>query len=739
MNVKLGRWGVSALAAVVMAVPAIGAFADVVVPVTPRAGSLVEVGPISADNGFPTWYRDKNSAAATSRLELCMPVAPLASDRYCAPPDLPDPTAPIAYPSNYPDEMFYQMAKASAVGPGLNLAIEMNLEAAYTTGPVIPGNEMVFGRIRMRDKDLPDLMTLRVTHPYGVDEFTTSGGNGINMTQDIGAAAGAFGDSLGGRVGPFLKWDATAPTAPVGYTGDPAVNHTIVGSPYGTNFLKVEQKIGSTWTTLAQTNLFSIQGRYATNSGVDVARAVYSLPATGPATIDVFATSEVGQSIQVSAQAALGIATTTMEGDAGRYFGHLPLTVPATGLPVGTTIDVVNAGDKPVATKTVKLADLVTISSATYTAGAVGDPPPANTLVVKASSSDTKNAPVLTVTGFGPLVAGTGALPASASFPVSAPPSMITVTSSRGGSATIATSVQGATLDATVPVAAFTGPDAVMLGQPVVLDAAPSTGGPLTYAWAQLAGTGATIPAMDLTTPTLTFTPTAVGTYVIQLVVTGPVPPGLVSVPTSRTITVTPASAALKADAGPAQTVQRGKVVTLDASKTLGAQSLAWTQLTGPPMTLSSTTATSPTFAYLKMPLPTASVGNANPLSVANNAPLTFQVTAIGVGGVGTSSATVVITPAAESITDVTSRYRTIGDWRVTGSTSILAGQRVTVVLGPDPTGRTIGSATVDSLGNFAVRAFTVPDPRVPAPDATQVTVISATGGVATSGLSITP
>jgi hypothetical protein len=722
MKVKFGRWGVSAVAAVVMAIPAAAAFGLPIVPGTPRNGSLIEAGPVATSNGFPTWYRDKDSAGATSRLELCLPLSPTVPDPLCPAPFLPN-------------EMFYQLANAPVVGTGVNLLVELNLEAAYATGPVIKGNEIVFGRIRMRDKNVADGTTWRVTHPYGVDEITATAKKGMDMTEDIGLAPGAFGAALAGRVGPFLKWDpAVAPLAPAGYTGDPNSSHTVIGSPYNTNFVKVEQKnLDGTYTLLAQTDQFLVSGRYATNSGVDVPRAVYTQPATGAASIDVFASSEANQSIQVSADASLGFATTTLRSEAGRYFGRLPLTVPAQGLPAGASIEVVNAGDKPVTKKTATLVDLVTISSATYTVGALGATAPANSLVVTASSSDAVNAPVLTVTGFGQLVAGTG------TFPVGAPPSTITVTSSRGGSATIATSIAGATLDATLPMAAFTAPVSVSLGQPVVLDAAASTGGPLTYAWAQLAGTGAIIPAMDMTTPTLTFTPTSVGTYVLQLVVMGPVPPGLVSVPTSATITVTPAAAVLTADAGPAQTAQRGTVVTLDASATLGAQGLAWTQLAGPAVTLSSTTAAKPTFTYPLMPLPTPAVGSLNLFYVPSNLPLTFQVTATGVGGVGTSTATVVVTPRAESVTGVTARYRTSGDWRVTGTTSILAGQRVTVVLGPDATGRTIGSATVDPAGVFSVRAFAVPDPRVPAPAATQVTVVSATGGIATSGLIITP
>jgi hypothetical protein len=717
MKVKFGRWGVSAMVAVVLAIPAAAAFAIPVVPTTQRSGSLIEAGPVAASTGFPTWYRDQNGASATSRLELCLPVSPT----------VPDPLCPVPFT---PNEMFYQNA-TSAV-PGTSLLVELNLEAAYSTGPVIPGTEIVFGRIRMRDKTVPDGTVWRVTHPYGVDEITATAKKGMDMTQDIGLAPGAFGAALAGRVGPFLKWDpAVAPLAPTGYTGDPGIQHTVVGSPYNTNFVKVERKnADGTYTTIAQTDQFSVSGRYAVNSGVDINRAGYSLPATGAGTMDVFATSEVDQSIQLSANAALGFATTTLRGEKGRYFARVPVS----DVPAGSTIEVVNAGDKPIAKKTLRLSDNVTISSAVYTVGADGAPEPGSTLVVTASSSDARNTPELTVTGFGPLVNGT------ASFPVTAPPSTITVTSARGGSATIPTSSNGDVMGATRPIAAFTAPDKVSLGQPVVLDGAMSGPAPLTYAWTQLPGTGTTIAAMDMTTPTLTFTPAAEGTYVFQLVVSGPNPPGLISLPVSRTITVTPAAAALSAAAGTDQSVQRGAVVSLDASLTAGAKSLSWTQTAGPTVQLSSTTAIKPTFIYPLMALPSAAVGSGNTGYVLDNAPLTFLLTAVGVDGVTTATDAVIVSPQAESIDGINARYRTVrGEWRVTGATSILAGQRVAIVLGPNATGRTIGTATVNAAGAFSVRAGAVPDPRVPAPTATQVTVVSQTGGIVTWGLGITP
>ncbi len=724
MNVKLRRWSVGAVAAAVVTVPALSALAVEVVPPTPRTGSLVEVGPVSSENGFPTWYRDRNADGATSRLELCLPLGDVP-DPFCAPPVN---TLPLSYPDNFPDENFYQMASGEIATGGVNILVEMNLEGAYATGPVIAGDEMVFGRIRMRDKAVPDGTTWRITHPYGIDEITAEGGRGINFTQDVGTTPGAFGGALGSRIGPFLKWDASAPAAPAGYTGDPAVLHKVVGSPYNTNFLKVERKNpDGSYTQIGLTDLFSVQGRYATNSGVGVARATYSLQADGNGTIDVFASSEAAQSIQVSAS-PLGFANTSLVSDGGRYFARLPLTS-AHPVAAGATIDVVNAGDRPVATKTVPLTDGVTIASAVFTAGAAGAPAPANTLTVTATSSDALNNPTLTVDGFNvPLVGGT------ATIPTVAPPPSITVKSARGGSATIATTVLGVGLAATTPVASFTAPLTVSAGQPVTMDAAASSPAPLTYAWTQLPGSP-TVTLTGAATSVATFTPTVAGSYTMQLVVTGPT--GIASVPVTRTITVTPPAPTFVANAGPDQTVQRGKVVTLDASASTGAQSYAWSQTGGPTMTLSSTTAAKPTFTYAFMPLPNALAGNANPLYAPVNTPLTFTLTATPVGGGTVKTDTVVISPQAETFSAVVARYRTTrGEWRVTGTSSILAGQRVTIVLGPNAQGKTIGSATVDAAGAFSVRAGAVPDPRSPAQ--TVVTVISATGGVASFPLSIT-
>ena len=68
---------------------------------------------------------------------------------------------------------------------------------------------MVFARVRIKDVDVPNGTTWRITHPYGVDVLTAgaNGKAGIVETADVGLVPGNFSGALAGRVGPFLKWD----------------------------------------------------------------------------------------------------------------------------------------------------------------------------------------------------------------------------------------------------------------------------------------------------------------------------------------------------------------------------------------------------------------------------------------------------------------------------------------------------------------------------------------------------
>jgi hypothetical protein len=208
---------------------------------------------------------------------------------------VPNPDAPVSYPDNFPGEFSYQLAGAQLTVGGADVEIGMDLEGAWANEEVKEGDQIVFGRVRIRAKDIAD-GRYRVTHPYGQDQFVADG-EGINFTQDIGVNGG-FGQALTSRVGPFLQWDpAVAPAAPAGYVGDPGIDHKVIGSPYGTNYVAVEQfdEATQSWSEVGRTDVFSIQGRKATNAGLNVDKATYTVGADGKGTADVYASSDAGQ------------------------------------------------------------------------------------------------------------------------------------------------------------------------------------------------------------------------------------------------------------------------------------------------------------------------------------------------------------------------------------------------------------------------------------------------------------
>ena len=126
-----------------------------------RSGQITTVGP-TAEHGFPAWYRDSNGV----RLEACTTL----EDPLCAtlPDEVPDPDAPVSYPDNFPGEFFYQLAGAEVAGNGVDMTVGLDLEGAWANEEVVDGDQMVFGRVRIRDKGIAD-GEYRVTHPYGVD------------------------------------------------------------------------------------------------------------------------------------------------------------------------------------------------------------------------------------------------------------------------------------------------------------------------------------------------------------------------------------------------------------------------------------------------------------------------------------------------------------------------------------------------------------------------------------------
>lgn len=699
-----------------------------------RSGRLTEVGP-TAEHGFPAWYRDSNGV----RLEACTTL----DDPLCStlPDEVPNPDAPVSYPDNFPGEFFYQLAGAEVTGGGVDMTVGMDLEGAWAAEEVVEGDQMVFGRVRIRDKGIAD-GEYRVTHPYGVDVFDVQG-DGINYTQDIGTTPGVFGQALASRIGPFLTWDpAVAPAAPAGYVGDPGVPHRVVGSPYGTNYVSVERR-GSdgSWTELARTDLFSVQGRKATNAGVDARAATYSVGADGHGFVDVYAGSDAGQSLHVL-DAGLGFVETRMEGDRGVYYGRYGID----RSPDGRSLTLANVGDRPVAQKQVRLTDVVTVTRATYDADA-------DLLTVQASSSDQDSSPGrLSVMGQ-PLEDG------MAQVSTVAPTPTVTVTSDKGGSSTVPVSAVGDGFEADAPVAAaFASPTDAAPGQRVTLTGTGSTGTISSYAWRQVpalatedvevtlpdgsVGTEPStveVPVTDANRVTLTGADASVATFTaptgyagplaFELVVSGPAgtsEPVVVQVNVVVPDPTEPAPAPT-ADAGPDQGARRGATVRLDGSASTLVDDYAWSQVSGPPVSLTGATTASPSFVMPLMPLPTSTTGP-NPSYTTSSTPVVLRLTVTGQSGQEATDE-VTITPAAETLALTAAEFRAGREWRVSGTSSVLAGQRVAVVLGSSLTGQVLGFANVDAVGAWTFRgAGTVTPPAA----TTTVSAVSAVGGSAT-------
>jgi hypothetical protein len=605
----------------------------------------------------------------------------------------------------------------------------------------------VFGRVRIRAKTAPN-GTYRITHPYGIDEFTATGGTGINSTEDVGLAPGAFGGALTSRIGPYLTWDTFTPgdttpggagEPPAGYVGRPGTPHAIKGSPYGTNLVKVERKLADgSWQVLGQTDQFDVQGRLAVNDGVDVQQATYSTAADGTKVVEVFATSEAGEAIRMVAP-ELGYKGITLEEDnyevatsptsshqEGRYYGRFAVKDGATvtGGADATKIVIQNSGDVPVANKTVALSDVVSVSKATYDG---------TKLTVNAASSDP--AAALTVVGYGDLANGTGAFDG-----VDAPAHVVTVRSSEGGTATVPIQTSGPFTQPDPPVAVATvTPTRPLANQTVTIDASASLDA-TSYEWTAPSGVTVTSP---LDAEKLTFTAPP-GQYQFSLVAIGDTGRSeTLTVPVRVTI-----ADVVTARAGAAQTVQRGSTVTLNGALSLGAESYKWEQIPNvegqafTPVDLSSSTAVQPTFTLPTMDLPIAPGPN-NTYSAVAPTPLRFRLTVTGNGM--TDTAETVVRPQAETLAVTEARYRTRGEWRVSGTSDLKAGQRVAIVLGSRlnaaglPTlasarGQVLGYATVDTLGAWTYRGAGL-DPRPSG--TTTLTVVSTMGGQVVQNISV--
>lgn len=223
------------------------------------SAKLTAVGPKSRSHGFPLWYQDANGL----KLELCL----LKNAKRCLPLEGINSRLPVRFPTNFPDEAFWFSAETEIeTTNGGSLLLVLAIEAAFSNDVVRRGDRVAFNRIRIRGFDLP-LGTYRITHPYGVNVFnvTSTDRRNINFTDDVGIKDEVFTGALEGVVGPFLKWDPLVPPlAPAGFIGDPGVPHKFVGSPFGTNFLRVEKIDGPVVEEVGFTDELNIAGNIRT-------------------------------------------------------------------------------------------------------------------------------------------------------------------------------------------------------------------------------------------------------------------------------------------------------------------------------------------------------------------------------------------------------------------------------------------------------------------------------------------
>ena len=198
-----------------------------VLTATPARAASAASATTDASHGFPSWYED----ASGTRLQACLD------------PDDPNcvlagftPTGPVSFPDNFPDEFFYTIADSDRIttngcsGTKRGTAsIRLALEGTFLNGVPAAGDQMTFGRIRIRvTSGLCRNTTYQFVHPFGTTTLTTDDSGAIPSnvgTVDLGctptltvpcdfglATASPIFGSAGAPGSGFLRWDPSVAT-----------------------------------------------------------------------------------------------------------------------------------------------------------------------------------------------------------------------------------------------------------------------------------------------------------------------------------------------------------------------------------------------------------------------------------------------------------------------------------------------------------------------------------------------
>ncbi|MFK0310227.1 Ig-like domain-containing protein [Pseudomonas sp. NPDC090233] len=682
--------------------------------------SDVDPGPYTfATGGYPMWYKDANDLS----LELCQsratstraPGAPGAPAYMCTllpEPGVYDDALPLVFPDNWPPEMFWFLAETEIPQVG-NSGYELEvyvagLEAAFAAENPVDGDQQSFARIRIR-ASVPRTGTYTITHPYGVEtvNVTTAGRRAINITRDIGIGApGNFSGALNGNLGPWLR-GAGGPYTEVNpdtgatetFVGDPNITEAVTGSPFNTNFVRIEGPPGA-----IQTNVFTVSGKVLdqrAQTPVTLERATYSRNGAGTR-VEVFAKAPNDASVCLRNGLAL-IGTppspcqfSLLSDNNGLFFSQ-QLSQAAPPPVVVVTASTTTGGTRPTALSS-KLTDVVKVSTARYDWAN-------KRLVIEARSSDEVVIPDLLAQGYGRM-SKSGTLQSLTVNDLAQPPATVTIKSSHGGS-----DVEPVIVVGNAPVEAANQPPlaqadngSTSVGVPLTLnllqnDSDPDGDVPLTISDLTQPGTGLGGVVLNGTT-SVTYTPPAgatqplVATFTYQAVDAK----GLKSTPATVTVNVAPNQPPTVA----AQTVATlGVPLTINAltgaADPEGNTPLVIAAVTQPPAGRGTVSTDGSTVTYT----PPATV------TTAFSTTFTFQVRdSLGaLSNPGTVTVNVSPRPAAENfaVTAATVQARSNNrfNWDISGTSSVTTGNTITVRVTTTTGVQTLGTTTVPLTGRW--------------------------------------
>ena len=685
--------------------------------------AAVDPGPYTFATGkFPMWYQDNNqlsmelcqSRAASSRVPVSTPPAYMCT--LLPEPGVFDDTLPMVFPDNWPPEAFWFLAETAIPNNGAGFGVDAyvaGIEAAFASGNPVDGDQQSFARIRIR-VNVPVAGTYTITHPYGVEtvNVTTPGRRAINITKDIGIGApGNFSGALNGAIGPFLR-SINGPYTEVNpdtggietFVGDPNLTEAVTGSPFNTNFLRID---GPSGVGSIQTNLFTVAGKVLDNrqqTHVAVDRATYRRTSAG-VRAEVFAKADSSSTLCFRETLALlpgppptPCQTSLLGDNNGLFFGQrlgtgtLPSVVVVTATnPAGTT--------RPTAVSA-KLTDVVKIQTARYSWAS-------HSLLIEATSTDEVAVPDMVAQGYGRL-SKTGTLQKITVADLTQPPATVTVKSAAGGSDTEPVVVVGAAPDTGENQAPLANADtgSTSFGVPITLslltnDSDPDGNVPLSI-------TALTQPAAGQGTVALNGTTSVVYT-----------PPAVVNTPLTTTFTykaqdnkglasVNPATVTISVAPNRPPTAVADSVATLGVAIPInvlandtdpeGNVPLGVASLTQPPAGRGTVSTDGTVITYT----PPATVTTAFTTTFTYFARDSF-------GAVSTTPATVTVQvspkPAAETFAvttaTVSARSNNRFTWNFAGTSSVTTGNTITVKV-TTPAGLvTLGTTSVPVNGRW--------------------------------------